>query len=514
MSRRKRKNAITLITLLLAMIALIVFYIWYSKEPGKGGSDKQDTVEGTEGSTNQSAADNLELAKMDTTLINSIRLINQAADLKLILKDSVWSSEAEPERPINQEKVVDLLSLAAVVKADKLIMTRPEDPAEYGLAEPAIYFEAVQSDGTSLRISIGDKAITGDGYYAQVNDSEAVYLLDSSYGTRMAYSTPDMTAIENAPVIEADSIYHIKLEKREGNNFELRYDTTNTVDKTGSGMFPWVVLQPYEEGYSAENSKVSDLLPNFASFKLLKNVDYTGKNLSQYGLEDPAAAITVGYYEYYTQTLDKPETDPNTGQEITEKTYYDEKSYKIYVGDRDDGENYYVRPEGSNSVYTMKAEVVEKMLQTDPFSILSSFVIIPNIDTVDKIEINIDGQPYTMEIKRETIKNDAGEEEKKATYYYNGKEASEDVFKDVYQIMIGAGYDKEILETVDEAKLRPTLSITYYLTNGNSLTSSYLPYNDSFYIVKTQDNPIRFFTDKREIEEIKHTIKEFKGTGE
>lgn len=517
MSRRKRKNAITLITLLLAMIALIVFYIWYSnqdKEPGKGGTDKQSTVEGTEGNANQGANVNLELAKLDTTLINSIRLINQATDMKLILKNSVWSFEAEPERPINQEKVIDLLNLAAVVKADQLIMEKPEDPAEYGLSEPAIYFEAVQSDGKSLRISIGDKAITGDGYYAQVNDSDTVYLLDSSYGTRMAYSDLDMTAIENAPVFDAKSIYHILVEKKEGNNFELRYDTANTVDQTGSGMFPWVVLQPYEEGYSADSTKVSDLLPNYASFKFLQNVNYSGSNPEQYGLEEPATAITVGYYEYYTETLDKPETDPNTGQEITEKTYYDLKSYKIYVGNRDDEENYYVRPEGSNSIYTMKAEAIDKMLQTNPFSILSSFIIIPNIETVDKIEIIIDGQPYTMEIKRETIKNDDGKEEKKAIYYYNGKEAEEDVFKDVYQVMIGAGYDQEIRETVDETKFKPTLSITYHLTNGNSMTSSYMPYNDSFYVVKTQDNPIRFFTDKREIEEIMDIIKEFKGNEE
>ena len=507
MSKRKRKNAITLISLLLATVALIVFYFWYSGRDQ--GADKKDSNQ--QGSEKETPAVNLELAKMDTTLIHSIRLVNQDTDLKLNLEGTLWRSETEPERPINQEKVIDMLSLAAIVKAKKLIIELPEDPAEYGLTEPAIYFEALQTDGKVLRLNIGDKAITGDGYYAQVNDSETVYLLDTTYGTRMAYSDQEMTAIENAPVITAENIYHIVVEKKEGNNFELLYDKENKADKTGSGMFPWVVLQPYPEGYSADGSKVSELLPNYAGIKFVHNVDYSGKEFGKYGLEDPAAAITVGYYEQYTKTLDKPETDPNTGKEITEKTYTDEKSYKIYVGDRDGGENYYVRPESSSSVYTMKAEAVDKMLQTNPFGVLTSFITIPNIDIVNKATIQIDGQSYAMEIVREITKDEAGKEVTKATYYYNGKEVEEGVFKDVYQIMIGAGYDKEILEPVKEDEFRPTLTITYLLTNGNTLTSSYMPYNDSFYIVRTQDNPIRFFSDKREIDEIIHAIKEFKG---
>ncbi len=501
MSRRKRKNTITLISLLLATAALILFYFWYSGRDQK--AEKQDSQD--------TSAINLELAKLDTTLINSIRLVNQSADLKLVLQDTLWKSEAEPDRPINQEKVVDLLNLAALVKAKQLIIEKPEDPAEYGLGEPVIYFEALLSDGKSLRLNIGDKAITGNGYYAQVNDSEAVYLLDTTYGTRMAYSLLDMTALESIPSITTDNIYHILVEKKDGDSFELLYDKENMADKTGAGMFPWLVLKPYEEGYSADGYKVSELLPKYTGFKYLQNVDYAGKDLAQYGLGDPTATVTIGYYETYTKTLDQPETDPNTGEEIKEKTYTDEKSYQLHIGNRDEGENYYVRPEGSSSVYTMKAEAIDQMLQVNPFGVLSSFVTIPNIDTVNKVEIDIDGQPYTMEIKRVTVKDADGKETSKASYYYNGELVEEGVFKDVYQIIIGAGYDKEITEPVKEEEFRPTLSFTYHLINGKTLTSAFMPYNESFYIVRTQENPIRFFSDKRKIGEVIAAIKEFKG---
>ncbi len=516
MSKRKKKNAITLAALLLATIVLIIFYIWYSNHdkasPEQGGRDtEQGTDQGLEELT---PAVKLELAALDITLVNRLHIINKEADLKLFLEDTVWKYEADPERPMNQDMVKKILNLAASVKADRLIMEKPENPAEYGLSEPAIYFEAVQSDGKTLRLNIGDKAIGAEGYYAQVGDSETVYLLDTSYGTNLAYSDAEMTAVEAAPVITSENIYHILVEKNEGENFELLYDTENTIDDTGSGLFPWVILQPYEEGYAADSSKVSELLANYSKFKFLQCVDYAGQEPEKYGLEEPQASVYVGYYEYYTMTLDKPETNPNTGEEITEKTYYDDKSFKIYIGSSDGAGNYYARREGSSSVYTIKAEEIDKMLQTNPFSLLSSFITIPNIESVNIIDIMIDGKDYRMEIKRQTSKNEAGEDVKQATYYFNGNTVAESVFKDVYQVMIAAGYDAQVKETVTEADFTPYLTITYHLTGDITLTASYMPYNESFYIVKTQNNPIRFFTDKREIDEIITVIREFKGSAD
>ncbi|MHB8130737.1 MAG: hypothetical protein ACYDEX_17230, partial [Mobilitalea sp.] len=193
-------------------------------------------------------------------------------------------------------------------------------------------------------------------------------------------------------------------------------------------------------------------------------------------------------------------------------TYYDEKEYKVYIGNQDLSGNYYVMREGSNAVYTMAAETVDTMLQVDAFSVVNPYVSIPSIDTVDQIVIEIEDTNYTMEIKRKTVKNDAGEEEVQATYYYNGKEVEEEVFKDVYQIIITAKYDAEIKKDIVTDGVKPYMTISFHLIgdNGSVITSSYLPHDDSFYAIET-NNGARFFADRRKIEKIAAAVIDFKG---
>lgn len=506
MSKRKKKNAITLISLLVALAALIGFYYWYSnkdKFQEKGDDNVGETTD----------LENLSLAALDRTLIRSLHFSNKNIDLKLKLEGEVWRSEGEPDRPINQELVNKLLDLVDEVKAKRVIHENPEDLEEYGLVEPLAYLQAVQSDQKTVTLKIGDEAIDGEGYYALVDDRKEVYLLDTTFGNGIHYMDTDITAVEGEPDIDSGNIYHIEVIKKDGNDFELLYDKKNTLDNTQKGMYPWVILKPYEEGYSADASKVSEILPDFAAFDFIACVDYIGENLVQYGLEDPMASIFVEYYETKTEKLDKPETDPDTGEEITEKTHIEEKNLKLYVGNEDGTGNYYVRPEGRNAVYIMKVEAIDKMLQVDGFSLMVSFVSIPYIDHVNQIDVTIEGETYTMKIERETVKDDKGEDKTLATYYYNGKTVEEEVFKDVYQVIIRAGYDAKISGEVNAEGLEPYLTITYYIDDGTRLTSSYLPYNESFYFIDN-GNPIRFFADKRKIDEIAKSVTEFKGLAE
>jgi hypothetical protein len=78
--------------------------------------------------------------------------------------------------------------------------------------------------------------------------------------------------------------------------------------------------------------------------------------------------------------------------------------------------------------------------------------------------------------------------------------------------MIGAGYDAEIKKEVSVENVEPFLVITYHLNDKDktSVTTSYLPYDEIFYIVDTGE-VIRFFADKREIDDIAKAVIEFKG---
>ncbi|MDF2944816.1 MAG: hypothetical protein K0S01_3674 [Herbinix sp.] len=497
MAKRKKRNAITLVSLLLALAALIVVYLWYINRE-VASEDAQDK------------AQTISVATMKKDQLSSIHYIAKDADLTLVLKDAEWKSQEEPDRPINQTNVTSMINLIDDISATRMVNEAPENLADYGLSEPVAYLQATQTDGVTVTLQIGAEVAGGDGYYALVNEDKKVYLLDTTYGSGLQYSNSDMTAVEEAPEITGENIHHIDIEKRDGEDFELLNNSENGLASNGSGIYTWVILKPYEEGLTADDSKVSELQKNYTTFDFVACVDYNGKDLSLYGLEDPMASIYVGYYETDTKTLEEPEVNPDTGEKVTEKTIRNEKEYMIYVGNQDEDGNYYVRKDGSKAVYIMKADSIDKMLQVDAFSIINPFVCIPNIDNVDKIAITIEGTTYNMELKRTTGKNDAGDEESNTTYYYNGKEVGEDVFKKVYQIMIAAKYDAEIKEAIATDGEDPYMTISYHTTGDKekTLSASYLPYDDSFYIVKTVDGA-RFFADKRKIDDIAKAVIEF-----
>lgn len=500
MSKRKRKNRITLISLIGVLVVLLGFYIWYLNR------DKL-----SKDSNNEKKEDSsLIMSAMDPDLIDTIHFKNENADMTFVLEDDTWVYTADKERPIRQNYIQNMINLVDEIKADRIVSEKPDDLDQYGLANPYAYIEATQSDGKTVALSIGDKVTGGDGYYAKIDGKDAVFIVPALYGTNLSYSDVSMTQIEHGPTITSNDIFHVEVLKKDGDDFELIYDPDSKYHTASTPLLSWAILKPYEEPYAADSSSVSEFLSNFSDFYFLSCIEYKTDDFAKYGLDDPAASIFLEYYEEHEEEISEPETDPNTGEEITTKTVKEEKNFKLYVGGKDEKGNYYVRKDGDNAVYTMSTGDVDGMLDIDVFSLMSKFVSIISIDTVDRIDIDISGRPYAMEIKREVTTDDNGNEETLETYYYNGKQVEEDVFKDVYQVMIGAKFDTQLKEEASVEGLTPVFTITYHIKDSDtSYTSKYYPYDESFYLVDT-GYPVRFTADKRKIDAIIKAIREFK----
>ncbi len=500
MSKRKKKNAVTLILLLLALAGLLAFYFWYTnREPVSEEEAENETIA---------------LSTVNTENIVSIHYTYEDTDLTFLKEGEVWVAEEDKSRPINQDRVKSIIGVVDDISATRIIAEKAENLEDFGLLDPTSYVQAALSDGTKVTLQIGNEAATGDGYYALVNEDGKVYLLANSYGSGLKFTNTDLTAVAEDLTIEAANIRHITVDNRDSEDFELFYEENNGLDNSGSAMFPWVILKPYPQRYTADSSAVTTLQEKYTTFDYIKCVDYHPTELSTYGLDQPMSIIELGYLETRTETLDEPEKDPDTGEEITEKTYYDPKEYKLSVGGLDENNNYYVMIEGDSAVYTIDKDAIDNMVEVDVFSLLNKFVAIPNIEMVDRVDIDIDGSAYTMSMERATGKNDAGEDEVKTTYFYNSKEVEEDVFKDVYQKMISAQYDAPIKEEISAEGITPHLTMSFHLNDDKNtvLTASYLPYDDSFYIIKNGET--RFFADKRKIDDIVKAIIEFKTTEE
>jgi hypothetical protein len=493
MAKRKKRNAVTLVSLLLTLGLLLGFYLWYS--------NREETT-GDSGSVTET----IDLAKVDSTQLESLHYLKEDADITFVLKDQVWISKEEPDRPINQDYVKAILNAIDDIKADRIIMEKAENLADYGLEEPSAALIATLKDGNKVTLKIGSKAGDSLGYYGLVNEDGIVYLLPIELGTALQYTNIQMTAVPEGPNITAESIDYLNIDQLEGEDYELKYNTSGELDNTGSNMYSWDILKPYGKGYTADSTKMSEIQSKFTNFDFIDCIDYKGGDLSQYGLKEPTASIQIGYYTEQTSTLENPETDPETGEEITEKTTRVDQEYKVYIGDKNEDGNYYIREEGSNAVYTIGASSIEAMLELDTFTIMNPYILLPNIEDVDQIEVEIGGISYQLRIDRTTQTTEEGEEEV-ATYYFNNTKMEEEDFKKLYQTLISAQYDTEIKEEVAADGVEPYLTISFHIFGANEKTvsASFLPYNDSFYMVQKEDG-VRFFIDKRKVEDIADAV--------
>lgn len=496
-AKRKKKNAITLLLLLLALAALIGVYVWYCNKPVN--KEKSTTDKGTQ---------NISLVKVDKTKVTQLHYIGGSnTDITFVLDNEVWKSKENPDRPINQDNVTGMLSLVSKITASQKIVKNPDNLADYGLDKPYAYIQATLKDNSTVTLKLGDEAVTGDGYYAMVNDSKTVYLVTVNYGSGLNYSDVDFTQTETTPTITATNITYIGIDQKNGKDVKVKYNDSAKIDNTGSVVNQWEYLKPYGTGYSADSTAITNLQSNYTTFDLEKCVDYSGKNFAQYGLDKPAATIDIGYYEQSGTASPTPSTSSVTASSATVKT---SKEFKFYVGNKNDAGDYYVRLDGSNMVYTMGGTSVEKMLQVDTFSLLNTYINLANINTVDKITADIGGTGYSMTMTHKATKDSDGQETTKSTYQFNGKKTKETAFQNLYKSMISLKYDAELTDKVDTASLDSAITLTFHISGDNECTikTTFLPYSDSFYIADKGTGRY-FLVDKRSVDDMINAIKTF-----
>ena len=116
------------------------------------------------------------------------------------------------------------------------------------------------------------------------------------------------------------------------------------------------------------------------------------------------------------------------------------------------------------------------VLDIKPLEMLSGYIQLVDITTLNSIEINGEGKVHVMEIKGE--KDDM-------SFFINGTYAAENAFKNTYQHVIGitaAGFaDKQ-----PEGEANYTFKFNY--RDGRTMTVEFVSYDDRNYAAKKDGN--------------------------
>lgn len=490
MTKGQKKQLKTLIILLITVIIVVIAYVLIMNR-GKNEVEEEDTSNITEET----------LVSYANEDIKSIRITNQYGDMSFVIdSEDVVRYENDKDMPINQTYGNNVFQgMNNLITTNKL--GEVEQLSDYGLDNPSIQVTVTLMDGTKKVIAFGDTVPLTGGHYASIQGDTNVYVVGDTFYNYYNYSLIDMTTVETIENVPSENITHLKVSKKDGEDFEIIYDENNPSDFAKQSF--WTVKAPYQISLPGNMEEITTLLSNYTSYSLISCVDYNATDLSIYGLEEPSS-VYIEYYEIVTDETEEEVADDTNTETESEQEPESTKIFhqlELFIGNQDDDGNYYVKLKDSKAVNLMSSTDVEKILNINSFSAVNTFINLVNIADISSVDIIVEDKKYNLSIKDES---NIAEENKESTltYYVNGKEIEENTFKDFYQKLISTTIQREIpKEDSDNVYDTTFMTVTYHLLSGDMINVAYKLYDDSYYIVNV-DGTEMFLTDFRDVNEI------------
>lgn len=518
MAGGKKKKSFTLIILLIVMIALLGACFWLIKYNDKKAATKSE----------DSTAETTTIANVNADSITTIHFKNADGEMTLVKgDDKTWKNSEDEAFPLNQTNAENMAKAFTDLTSSRTITEGIEDLSAFGLDKPVVTVTVTDKDGKETSIALGSEAPVAGGYYAVLNGEKKVNIVPAGFYNSFNYTVTQMTAVESIPAITAANITHLMVENKDKPGFEILFDANKAADF--AGLTKWTMRQPYKKPLPADADAVNTLLANYSALTYTSCADYNAADLSKYGLDNPAATVTLQYYEEYTKdsakdgdnstsegnTSDNNTNDGNTAdQKETEKTRIN-YSLDLLIGSKTPEGDYYVKSKDSKAVNTMSSDMVEKMINIDAYSNVDHYINLVNLDSIHQVDINVGGKTYTITTEKVPATSDesqSGDDKETTNYYFNGTKSDEDAFKGLYQKIISPVTERDIPAEYfsSNADQTPYMTLKYYLNDGGTIDISYKPYDDSYYVVNSGGNEY-FLTDMRVVNDIAKELETFTG---
>lgn len=331
-----------------------------------------------------------------------------------------WVYAEDETFAVNSDYLDQMLDALAEITSSRTI-TDVEDWDQYGLEVPVCTI-TVTTD-TTHTLSIGlETSIGGQRYFS--NGDGNVYLVDANLISYFSYGRYDVLQYESIPSM--DNVTSLEVVS-DAQNYEITY-------QGGSGLaysdsYVWFLEDKVLDTELTENliSRVTDLYWG-------ECVDFHAEDLSVYGLEEPAATVTVNYVETVSVSTGETDEEGNTVFETRE----DPASFTLGLGSVKD--TCYARIAGSGMVYTVDSSVLNTLLYTSYYELQPDEVIAMDWDTLESMEVTLDGETYEFVKEIKSVTDEEGNTTEETVYTLNGETVDVQGIFDALDAVSTAGY--------------------------------------------------------------------------
>ncbi len=341
--------------------------------------------------------------------------------LSFVKEDGQWVYEEDPDFPLDESYLEAMLDSVKEIQSSRTIEA-VEDWDQYTLEVPICEITVTAGDDTQT-IRIGEETSLGGERYLSIGDGNA-YLVDAQILDAFSYGLYDVLAYESIPSMsEVTAMEHLSKDS-------YRIDLKENSGLAYTDDYVWFI------GETPLDTELTQTLMRYVTnLSWSECVSYHAEDLSKYGLEDPAAAITMHYLETVKAATNETDDDGNTVYE----TRQDAKTFTLEIGAKADS-GYYARIQDSSMVYTISDGIAEALLYTTEQELLPDEVLLMDWEEVTSMDITLDGETYQITKDTKTVSDDEGNETEQTVYLLKGKEVDAEDITGALDDLDSSGY--------------------------------------------------------------------------
>ena len=369
-----------------------------------------------------SSDDSLVISSVDSGQITAISYEKDGKSLSFRKEDGTWYNAEDKSFPVDQDSLTTMTNALGAVSATRKLDS-PEDLSEYGLDSPVLTVRYMASDGKEAEFTVGDTNDAAGGSYLKISGDDAVYLVASDFADTFNSDIYQLADMESFPTITSDSITDINV-KSGSHTLEIKNDSDG-------GR---IVLENGEEKENCASSSVTQFINTVTGITFKSHVEYNCKDLSKYGLDKPAADISVDYTT--TETVDSEDSDSSkiengaaetaatsagnaaeTAVESTQETADTEetesetetvqvaKQLILHIGSQNEDGDYYAALDGSKEVHVVSGDTVKELIEKKAADFTDNAILSGSLNNAKSIDVAIGSDSWHL-VKKEVAKAD------------------------------------------------------------------------------------------------------------
>ena len=487
---KNRKKA--LIIAIICLAAAAVLYLLVVKLSQK--SEEAD-----------SSDDALVISSVDSDQITAISYEKDGKSLSFMKEDGTWYDAEDKSFPVDQDSLTTMTNALGAVSATRKLDS-PEDLSEYGLDSPVLTVRYTASDGKEAEFTVGDTNDAAGGSYLKISGDDAVYLVASDFADTFNSDIYQLADMESFPTITSDSITDINV-KSGSHTLEIKNDSDG--GRT--------VLENGEEKENCASSSVTQFINTVTGITFKSHVEYNCKDLSKYGLDKPAADISVDYTTTETVTETSAETVTETSAESVQETADTEetesetetvqvaKQLILHIGSQNEDGDYYAALDGSKEVHVVSGDTIKELIEKKAADFTDNTILSGSLNNAKGIDVAIGSDSWHL-VKKEVAKADdladsaETEAETEEKWYAGDTEIALTDLSSAYSDLSGMSAEK-ILDTAAKSTGDAAISVTVKWEDDTETTVSFTVYDSSFHLAEI-NGEARKLVNKRDVEKL------------